>query len=71
MNLPLDWHAGPPCRGVLEACELALERDGRCILHDVGLTAQTIARDVIDQVVGTKVPQAKPARSRSSAGAER
>ncbi|MFS0730378.1 1-deoxy-D-xylulose-5-phosphate synthase [Curtobacterium sp. 1P10AnD] len=41
------------------------------ILHDVGLTAQTIARDVIDQVVGTKVPQAKPARSRSSAGAER
>ncbi|KTR02247.1 1-deoxy-D-xylulose-5-phosphate synthase [Curtobacterium luteum] len=41
------------------------------ILQDVGLTAQAIARDVIDQVVGTKVPQAKPARSRSSAGAER
>ncbi|GGK90594.1 1-deoxy-D-xylulose-5-phosphate synthase [Curtobacterium luteum] len=41
------------------------------ILADVGLTAQAIARDVIDQVVGTKVPQAKPARSRSSAGAER
>ncbi|MGN8050262.1 1-deoxy-D-xylulose-5-phosphate synthase [Curtobacterium sp. 22159] len=37
------------------------------ILTDVGLTAQAIARDVIDQVVGTKVPQAKPARSRESA----
>jgi len=36
------------------------------ILADVGLTAQAIARDVIDQVVGTKLPQAKPARSRSS-----
>lgn len=36
------------------------------ILTDVGLTAQAIARDVIDQVVGTKLPQAKPARSRSS-----
>lgn len=35
------------------------------ILADVGLTAQAIARDVIDQVVGTKLPQAKPARSRS------
>ncbi|WIB79116.1 1-deoxy-D-xylulose-5-phosphate synthase [Curtobacterium sp. MCPF17_002] len=39
------------------------------ILADVGLTAQAIARDVIDQVVGTKLPQAKPARSRSGAGA--
>ncbi|WP_065963594.1 1-deoxy-D-xylulose-5-phosphate synthase [Curtobacterium sp. UCD-KPL2560] len=38
------------------------------ILADAGLTAQVIARDVIDQVVGTKVPQAKPARSRESAG---
>lgn len=37
------------------------------ILTDVGLTAQTIARDVIDQVVGTKLPQAKPARTRESA----
>ncbi|GAA3338472.1 1-deoxy-D-xylulose-5-phosphate synthase [Curtobacterium pusillum] len=37
------------------------------ILHDAGLTAQAIARDVIDQVVGTKLPQAKPARSRESA----
>jgi len=37
------------------------------ILADVGLTAQAIARDVFDQVVGTKVPQAKPARSRESA----
>ena len=37
------------------------------ILADAGLTAQAIARDVIDQVVGTKVPQAKPARSRESA----
>lgn len=37
------------------------------ILADVGLTAQAIARDVIDQVVGTKLPQAKPARSRESA----
>ena len=37
------------------------------ILADVGLTAQAIARDVIDQVVGTKVPQAKPARTRESA----
>ncbi|TDN43224.1 1-deoxy-D-xylulose-5-phosphate synthase [Curtobacterium flaccumfaciens] len=36
------------------------------ILADAGLTAQAIARDVIDQVVGTKLPQAKPARSRSS-----
>jgi 1-deoxy-D-xylulose-5-phosphate synthase len=36
------------------------------ILADVGLTAQAIARDVIDQVVGTKLPKAKPARSRSS-----
>ncbi|KTR51030.1 1-deoxy-D-xylulose-5-phosphate synthase [Curtobacterium oceanosedimentum] len=36
------------------------------ILADVGLTAKAIARDVIDQVVGTKLPQAKPARSRSS-----
>ncbi|MFJ7287009.1 1-deoxy-D-xylulose-5-phosphate synthase [Curtobacterium sp. NPDC098951] len=35
------------------------------ILEDVGLTAQAIARDVIDQVVGTKLPQAKPARSES------
>ncbi len=41
------------------------------ILQDVGLTAQTIARDVIDQVVGTKVPQAKPARSRQTSSAER
>ncbi|MDB6427510.1 MULTISPECIES: 1-deoxy-D-xylulose-5-phosphate synthase [unclassified Curtobacterium] len=37
------------------------------ILSDVGLTAQAIARDVIDQVVGTKLPQAKPARTRESA----
>ncbi|MBE7162763.1 MAG: 1-deoxy-D-xylulose-5-phosphate synthase [Williamsia herbipolensis] len=37
------------------------------ILEDVGLTAQAIARDVIDQVVGTKLPQAKPARSRAAA----
>nr|WP_220479499.1 1-deoxy-D-xylulose-5-phosphate synthase [Curtobacterium pusillum] len=37
------------------------------ILHDAGLTARAIARDVIDQVVGTKLPQAKPARSRESA----
>ncbi len=37
------------------------------ILSDVGLTAQAIARDVIDQVVGTKVPQAKPARTREHA----
>ncbi len=37
------------------------------ILADVGLTAQAIARDVIDQVVGTKLPQAKPARTRESA----
>lgn len=36
------------------------------ILADVGLTAQAIARDVIDQVVGTKLPQAKPARTRES-----
>ncbi|WJX99512.1 1-deoxy-D-xylulose-5-phosphate synthase [Curtobacterium sp. 458] len=41
------------------------------ILQDVGLTAQTIARDVIDQVVGTKVPQAKPARPRQTSSAER
>ncbi|WP_439690810.1 1-deoxy-D-xylulose-5-phosphate synthase [Curtobacterium sp. SP.BCp] len=41
------------------------------ILQDVGLTAQTIAREVIDQVVGTKVPQAKPARSRQTSSAER
>ncbi|MDP4333576.1 1-deoxy-D-xylulose-5-phosphate synthase [Curtobacterium sp. A7_M15] len=43
------------------------------ILEDVGLTAQAIARDVIDQVVGTKVPQAKPARaaSRSRESADR
>ncbi|MET3638389.1 1-deoxy-D-xylulose-5-phosphate synthase [Curtobacterium oceanosedimentum] len=37
------------------------------ILADVGLTARAIARDVIDQVVGTKLPQAKPARTRESA----
>jgi 1-deoxy-D-xylulose-5-phosphate synthase len=37
------------------------------ILDEVGLSAQAIARDVIDQVVGTKLPQAKPARSRESA----
>lgn len=37
------------------------------ILADAGLTAQAIARDVIDQVVGTKLPQAKPARTRESA----
>jgi len=37
------------------------------ILADVGLTAKAIARDVIDQVVGTKLPQAKPARTRESA----
>jgi len=37
------------------------------ILEDVGLTAQAVARDVIDQVVGTKLPQAKPARTRESA----
>ncbi|OIH93779.1 1-deoxy-D-xylulose-5-phosphate synthase [Curtobacterium sp. MCBA15_001] len=37
------------------------------ILADVGLTAEAIARDVFDQVVGTKLPQAKPARSRESA----
>ncbi|MFJ3321787.1 1-deoxy-D-xylulose-5-phosphate synthase [Curtobacterium sp. NPDC086286] len=43
------------------------------ILEDVGLTAQAIARDVIDQVVGTKLPQAKPARaaSRSRESADR
>ncbi|MFJ4296837.1 1-deoxy-D-xylulose-5-phosphate synthase [Curtobacterium sp. NPDC089689] len=41
------------------------------ILQEVGLTAQTIARDVIDQVVGTKVPQAKPARPRQTSSAER
>ncbi|PCN47582.1 1-deoxy-D-xylulose-5-phosphate synthase [Curtobacterium sp. 'Ferrero'] len=41
------------------------------ILQDVGLTAQAIARDVIDQVVGTKVPQAKPARSRQTSSADR
>ncbi|WP_144758912.1 1-deoxy-D-xylulose-5-phosphate synthase [Curtobacterium sp. 9128] len=37
------------------------------ILQDAGLTAQAIARDVIDQVVGTKLPQAKPARDRETA----
>jgi 1-deoxy-D-xylulose-5-phosphate synthase len=41
------------------------------ILADAGLTAQAIARDVIDQVVGTKLPQAKPARSRESAASDR
>ncbi|WP_066518743.1 1-deoxy-D-xylulose-5-phosphate synthase [Curtobacterium ammoniigenes] len=34
------------------------------ILDQVGLSAQAIARDVIDQVVGTKLPQAKPASTR-------
>jgi 1-deoxy-D-xylulose-5-phosphate synthase len=37
------------------------------ILDQVGLSAQAIARDVIDQVVGTKLPQAKPARTRTRA----
>jgi 1-deoxy-D-xylulose-5-phosphate synthase len=32
------------------------------ILQDAGLTAQAIARDVIDQVIGTKLPQARPVR---------
>ncbi|WP_432562070.1 1-deoxy-D-xylulose-5-phosphate synthase [Kineococcus sp. SYSU DK003] len=32
------------------------------ILADAGLTAQAIARDVIDQVIGTKLPQARPLR---------
>ncbi|PZF59600.1 1-deoxy-D-xylulose-5-phosphate synthase [Curtobacterium sp. MCSS17_008] len=41
------------------------------ILDDVGLTAQAIARDVIDQVVGTKLPQAKPARARESESVDR
>jgi 1-deoxy-D-xylulose-5-phosphate synthase len=39
------------------------------ILADVGLSAQAIARDVIDQVVGTKLPKAKPAPARESSGA--
>ena len=34
------------------------------ILEQVGLSPQAIARDVIDQVVGTKLPQAKPAQTR-------
>ncbi|MFS2030207.1 1-deoxy-D-xylulose-5-phosphate synthase, partial [Curtobacterium sp. CT11-45] len=41
------------------------------ILEDVGLTAQAIARDVIDQVVGTKLPQAKPARAASRSREQR
>ncbi|MCJ1715438.1 1-deoxy-D-xylulose-5-phosphate synthase [Curtobacterium sp. VKM Ac-2922] len=41
------------------------------ILADVGLTAEAIARDVFEQVVGTKLPQAKPSRSRSRESAER
>ena len=32
------------------------------ILQDAGLTAQTVARDIIDQVIGTKLPQARPVR---------
>jgi 1-deoxy-D-xylulose-5-phosphate synthase len=36
------------------------------ILESVGLTAQSIARDVIDQVVGTKLPKAKPAAASSA-----
>jgi 1-deoxy-D-xylulose-5-phosphate synthase len=36
------------------------------ILADAGLTAQAIAHDVIDQVIGTKLPQARPVRERSS-----
>jgi 1-deoxy-D-xylulose-5-phosphate synthase len=36
------------------------------ILESVGLTAQSIARDVIDQVVGTKLPKAKPAAESSA-----
>ncbi|WIB64979.1 MULTISPECIES: 1-deoxy-D-xylulose-5-phosphate synthase [unclassified Curtobacterium] len=38
------------------------------ILEQVGLSAQAIARDVIDQVVGTKLPKAKPAPARESSG---
>jgi 1-deoxy-D-xylulose-5-phosphate synthase len=38
------------------------------ILEQVGLSAQSIARDVIDQVVGTKLPQAKPVRERAARG---
>ena len=41
------------------------------ILDQVGLSAQSIARDVIDQVVGTKLPKAKPAASRSATEASR
>jgi len=40
------------------------------ILEDAGLTAQKIARDVVAQVVGTRVPHARPAREASEAGAE-
>ncbi|ABS02940.1 1-deoxy-D-xylulose-5-phosphate synthase [Kineococcus radiotolerans] len=36
------------------------------VLQDAGLTARAIARDVIDQVIGTKLPQARPVREHSS-----
>ncbi|MFZ7087914.1 1-deoxy-D-xylulose-5-phosphate synthase [Curtobacterium sp. RRHDQ10] len=41
------------------------------ILADVGLSAQAIARDVIDQVVGTKLPKAKPVPTSSRESAAR
>ncbi|NAZ85428.1 1-deoxy-D-xylulose-5-phosphate synthase [Kineococcus indalonis] len=36
------------------------------ILADAGLTARAIAHDVIDQVIGTRLPQARPVEERST-----
>ncbi|MEW1956515.1 1-deoxy-D-xylulose-5-phosphate synthase [Kineococcus sp. NPDC059986] len=38
------------------------------ILRDAGLDAQSIAHRIIDQVIGTRLPQARPLRERSSVG---
>ncbi|WP_380171147.1 1-deoxy-D-xylulose-5-phosphate synthase [Kineococcus sp. DHX-1] len=38
------------------------------ILRDAGLDAQSIAHRIIDQVIGTRLPQARPLRERSTVG---
>jgi 1-deoxy-D-xylulose-5-phosphate synthase len=40
------------------------------ILERVGLTAQSIAIDIVAQVVGSKVPHARPLQYGSSSSAE-
>lgn len=39
------------------------------VLASVGITAQQVTRDVVDSVLGTKVPRARPAGQRAATGA--